>query len=167
MLAALALPAYAQETLKLSDLLGEARAKNPALSAMQYKYEAGRERVPQAGALPDPMLMMGVQNLPVNSFSFSKDEMTQKMIGLSQTFPFFGKRGLKREAAALRGKALEGDYREEALMLEKDVKAAYFDLYLLKKSREVLDKTGYSARQPAEDNPVPLLGRPGELQGYY
>ena len=36
---------------------------------------------------------------------------------------------------------LEGDYREEALTLEKDVKTTYFDLYLLKKSREVLNKT--------------------------
>ena len=111
MLAA-SLPAYAQETLKLSDLLGEARAKNPALSAMQYKYEAGRERVPQAGALPDPMLMMGVQNLPTNSFSFSQDFMTSKMIGLSQTFPFFGKRGLLREAAADEAQALLEDHQE-------------------------------------------------------
>ena len=97
--------------------------------------------MPQAGALPDPMLEFGIQNLPANSFSFNKDEMTSKMIGLSQTFPFFGKRGLKREAAAFEAQALEGDYREEALTLEKDVKATYFDLYLLKKSREVLNKT--------------------------
>ncbi|MGC2423053.1 MAG: TolC family protein, partial [Nitrospirota bacterium] len=136
-----AMPAYAQNTLKLSDLLDEARAKNPSLSAMRYKYEAGHERVSQAGALPDPMLMMGVQNLPVNSFSFNKDEMTQKMIGLSQTFPFFGKRKLKREAETFEAQALEGDYDEEGLQLEKGVKTAYSDLYLLKKSREVLDKT--------------------------
>jgi cobalt-zinc-cadmium efflux system outer membrane protein len=142
MLAALALPAHAQETLKLSGLLNEARAKNPALSAMQYRYEAGRERVPQAGALPDPMLMMGVQNLPTNSFSFSQEMMTSKMIGLSQTFPFFGKRGLKREAAADEANALEGDYREVGLKLEKDVKTSYFDLYRIKKDLEVLDKIG-------------------------
>lgn len=141
MLVALALPAYAGETLTLSDLLNESRAKNPSLSAMQYKYEAGRERISQAGALPDPMLMMGVQNLPVNSFSFNKDEMTAKMIGLSQTFPFFGKRKLKREAETFEAQALEGDYKEEGLQLEKDVKTVYFDLYLLKKSQEVLDKT--------------------------
>ncbi len=73
MLAA-SLPAYAGETITLSDLLGEARAKNPALSAMQYRYEAGRQQVSQAGAFPDPMLEFGIQNLPVNSFSFSKDD---------------------------------------------------------------------------------------------
>ena len=92
MLAA-SLPAYAGETITLSDLLGEARAKNPALSAMQYRYEAGRQQVSQAGAFPVPMRNLPIQNLPVNSFSFSKDEMTSKMVGLSQTFPFFGKRG--------------------------------------------------------------------------
>ena len=97
--------------------------------------------MPQAGALPDPMLMMGIQNLPTNSFSFSQEMMTSKMVGLSQTFPFFGKRGLRREAAAFEARALEGDYKEVGLQLEKDVKTAYFDLYLLKKSREVLNKT--------------------------
>jgi cobalt-zinc-cadmium efflux system outer membrane protein len=141
-LAAFAPPAHAGETLTLPGLLNEARAKNPALAAMQYRYEAGRERVPQAGALPDPMLMMGVQNLPTNSFSFSQEMMTSKMIGLSQTFPFFGKRGLKREAAADEANALEGDYKEVGLQLEKDVKTAYFDLYRIKKDLEVLDKTG-------------------------
>jgi outer membrane protein, heavy metal efflux system len=142
MLAALALPAYAGETLTLPGLLNEARAKNPALQAMHYRYEAGRERVPQAGALPDPMLMIGVQNLPTNSFSFSQEMMTSKMVGLSQTFPFFGKRGLRREAASFEANALEGDYGEVGLQLEKDVKSAYFDLYRIKKDLEVLDKTG-------------------------
>jgi outer membrane protein, heavy metal efflux system len=141
-LVALAMPAQATETLTLSGLLNEARAKNPALSAMRYRYEAGRERVPQAGALPDPRLTMGVQNLPTNSFSFNQEMMTSKMIGLSQTFPFYGKRGLRREAAADEANALEGDYKEEGLKLEKDVKSAYFDLYRIKKDLEVLDKTG-------------------------
>ncbi len=49
--------------------------------------------MPQAGALPDPMLMMGVQNLPTNSFSFNKELMTSKMIGLSQTFPLLREEG--------------------------------------------------------------------------
>jgi outer membrane protein, heavy metal efflux system len=142
MLAALAMPAYARETLNLPGLLDEARAKNPGLQAMQYKYEAGRERVPQAGALPDPRLTIGVQNLPTNSFSFSQEMMTSKMVGLSQTFPFFGKRGLMREAAAFEAQALEGDYKEVGLKLEMDVKSAYFDLYRIKKDLEVLDKTG-------------------------
>ena len=139
MLAA-SLPAYAGETITLSDLLGEARAKNPALSAMRYRYQAGRQQVLQAGALPDPMLEFGIQNLPVNSLSFNKDEMTSKMIGLSQTFPFFGKRGLKREAAAFEAQALEGDYREEALTLEKDVKVPISTSIYSKKAGRCLTK---------------------------
>ncbi|MHB8174007.1 MAG: TolC family protein [Nitrospirota bacterium] len=142
LLACLAVPAYAGDTLRLSDLLKEARAKNPSLSAMQYRYRAAREQVPQADALPDPMLMMGVQNLPVSSFEFDEDTMTQKMIGVSQTFPFFGKRGLKSKAASLEAKAKGDDYRETALRLEQGVKTAYFRLYRIQKDLEVLEKTG-------------------------
>ncbi len=142
LLAALGVPAHADETLKLSALLKEAREQNPGLSAMQYRYRAAGERVPQAGALPDPMLMTGVQNLPVNSFEFDEDMMTQKMIGVSQTFPFFGKRGLKSKAASLEAKAEKDDYGEGALKIARDVKTAYFRLYRIKKDLEVLKKTG-------------------------
>ncbi len=37
------------------------------------------------------MLSFGVSNLPVPSFSFNKEPMTEKMIGLSQELPFPGK----------------------------------------------------------------------------
>ncbi len=140
--AAPGVPAHAGETLRLSALLAEARAKNPALSAVKYKYRAALERVPQAGALPDPMLMAGVLNLPVNSFEFDEDMMTSKMIGLSQTFPFFGKRALREKAASEEAGAVKGDYGEDALSLELDVKTAYFRLYRIKKDLEVLKKTG-------------------------
>ncbi len=140
--AALGVPAYAGETLKLSALLMEARDKNPGLSAVKYRYRAALERVPQAGALPDPMLMTGVQNLPVNSFEFDEDMMTGKMIGVSQTFPFFGKRGLKSKAASLEAKAEKDDYGEDVLTLARDVKTAYFRLCRIKKDLEVLKKTG-------------------------
>ena len=50
-----------------------------------------------AGALDDPMLEAGVINVPTNSFSFDREDMSMKMIGLSQRLPFPGKRGLKKE----------------------------------------------------------------------
>ncbi|MDA8086019.1 MAG: TolC family protein, partial [Nitrospiraceae bacterium] len=111
--AAFCVPARADGTLSLSALLKEAREKNPGLSAVKYKYRAALARVPQAGALPDPMLMTGIQNLPVNSFEFDEDMMTSKMIGISQTFPFFGKRALREKAASEEARAVKGDYGED------------------------------------------------------
>ncbi len=140
--AVICVPARADGTLRLSALLKEAREKNPGLSAVKYKYRAALERVPQAGALPAPMLMAGVQNLPVNSFEFDEDMMTSKMIGISQTFPFFGKRALREKAASEEARAVKGDYGEDALTLARDVKTVYFSLYRIKKDLDVLKKTG-------------------------
>ena len=132
--------ACAQETLKLPDLLKEAEAKSPMLAAKRSEYEAAKERIPQAGAFDNPMVGLGVQSLPVDTFAFNRDPMTGKMLELSQTVPFFGKRGLKREAARYEADAVGAEYREQALMLRSQVKSAYYDLYFVQKSLQTIDK---------------------------
>jgi cobalt-zinc-cadmium efflux system outer membrane protein len=135
-------PAYAkaQETLRLSDLLGEAEAANPGLASLGYRYEAARERVPQAGALPEPMLGLGVVSVPIDTFAFNRDPMTGKMVELSQMFPFFGKRALKAAAAGEEAGALDAERRDKALELRANVKTVYYELYAIKKTFELIDK---------------------------
>ena len=59
------------ETSRLSveELVKEAVMNNPEITAAQMRLEAFRAKVPQASALQDPMLGLGVVNLPTN-FSF-------------------------------------------------------------------------------------------------
>jgi cobalt-zinc-cadmium efflux system outer membrane protein len=132
--------AKAQETLRLGDLLGEAEAANPGLASLEYKYEAARERVPQAGALPEPMLGLGVVSVPIDTFAFNRDPMTGKMVELSQMFPFYGKRALKAAAAGEEAGALDAERRDKALMLRAEVKTVYYELYAIKKTVELIDK---------------------------
>ncbi|MGA2192773.1 MAG: TolC family protein [Nitrospirota bacterium] len=133
--------AAAEEVIRLDDILKEAEANSPRLAAMKDKYQAAYERVPQAGALPDPMFGIGVQNLPVDTLSFRQDMMTSKMVELSQEFPFFGKRRLKAEAAWAEARAMEDEYAEEALTLRSDIRMAVYELYMDKKGLEVLDRS--------------------------
>lgn len=132
--------ARAQETLKLPDLLKEAEAKSPMLAAKRSAYEAAKERTPQAGALDNPMLGLGVVNVPTDTFAFDRDPMTGKEIELSQSLPFFGKRDLKRQAAKHEAEALEAEYRGQALMLRSEVKVAYYELYSVRKSLQTVEK---------------------------
>lgn len=132
--------AQAQEVLKLPDLLKEAEAKSPMLAAKKSAYEAAKERIPQAGALDNPMLGLGIQSVPIDTFAFNREDMTGKMLELSQTLPFFGKRELKRQAARAEAQAVEAEYRSQALMLRSEVKAAYYELYLVRKSLQTVEK---------------------------
>src|SRR5450631_3133923 len=66
-------------------------SRHPSIRMKSAEVEAARRRISQRSSLMDPMMMIGVQNLPTNSFSFNEEPMTSKMIGISQSFPFFGK----------------------------------------------------------------------------
>ena len=40
-----------------------------------------------AGQLPDPRMSIGLSNIPVDTFNFNQEPMTQLRIGINQTFP--------------------------------------------------------------------------------
>jgi outer membrane protein TolC len=127
-------------SIKLSDLLTEAEKANPMLAARRSAYEAAKERISQAGAFDNPMIGIGVENLPVDSFAFDREEMTGKTLELSQSVPFFGKRELRRQAARYEADAVEAEYMGQALMLRSGVKLAFFDLYSIQKSLQTVEK---------------------------
>ena len=72
----------------MRDALAEAAANNPDILAARSEVEAAQLRVASAGALDDPMLEAGIIDLPTGSLSFNREDMTQKMIGLSQRLPY-------------------------------------------------------------------------------
>ncbi len=78
---------------------------NPEIKRLAAQKKASQEAIGPAGALDDPMLTFGFFNLPVNTFSFRQEDMTQKTLGISQKIPFPGKRRLRSEAAVEQAKA--------------------------------------------------------------
>ena len=133
--------------LKLQDLLAEAALNNPEILGASNEREAAQHRVSPAGALDDPMLEAGVVNAPLASQTFRREDMTMKMLGLSQRFPFPGKRGLRQDVAAKDAESVSHAYQETVNRVARDVKAAYFELAfivesarLVQKNRQVLEQ---------------------------
>ncbi|MDT8437870.1 MAG: TolC family protein [Wenzhouxiangellaceae bacterium] len=92
LLALLAAPAAGQnesDALTLSEALAYARALNdPALARFDERAEALEHAAVADGQLPDPMVTGQIANVPVDSFSFSQDGMTQALrLGIRQEFP--------------------------------------------------------------------------------
>jgi outer membrane protein TolC len=75
----------------LRDLISTAIEVSPKLKMLEMKKQAAANRIEQNSNLPDPVLALGFVSLPVNSFSFTQEPMTGKIVGLSQAFPFPGK----------------------------------------------------------------------------
>jgi len=138
----MAIPAAAQDAAdpQLAALVAEAAQNNPDVQAVRREAVAARSRIAPAGALDDPMLEVGVLNLPTPSFSFRREDMTMKMIGLTQRLPYPGKRALRRDLAEKEAEAVEQNLQELVNRVRRDVKVAYFDLGLTDESLRLAER---------------------------
>ncbi len=133
---------------ELAPVIAEALAARPELAQAAEELTAAQQRVPQAQALPEPMLQVGVQNDSFTTWNVGKMETSWVQVMAAQTFPFPGKLELKGEiagrAATQRGLALArlelttvADVRRAVLGLE----LAAEQLALLEKLRGQLEKS--------------------------
>jgi len=132
--------ALQQRATPLAQLVAEALQNNPEIQAARKEREAASQRVAPAGSLDDPMLEAGVINLPTDSLRFDREDMTMKMIGLSQRFPYPGKRGLREEVATREVEATDFNLQETVNRTVRDLKVAYFDLGLAHASTQLVEK---------------------------
>src|SRR5665213_3726417 len=112
---------------------------HPAIASRRAAIEAARRRIAENSSLANPMLMLGLENLPTNSFSFSEDPMTSKMIGASQDIPWPGKLNAQGEIAAQDTVTGGDDLDEERNLLARDAKLAYFDIYHIQQIIAIYD----------------------------
>lgn len=132
--------AAAPAATPLQAIVREARANNPEIRAARSEKEAAEQRIAPAGTLDDPMLEAGIVNLPTDSFRFDREDMTMKMIGMSQRFPYPGKRGLRQDVAARDAEAAGYGYQEAVNRVVREAKVAYFDLALVIESANLVEK---------------------------
>jgi len=147
MLAFLPRPAGAQDampptadTLRLADAIARARSTNPRLVASRFQAEAAAERIPQAGALPDPQLSLGFMNRPLYSFG-SREPMTMNQLQVSQMFPWPGKLGLAQERARFLATAATRSAEEAEAALVGMVKNEYFELASMDRAITIMEGT--------------------------
>jgi outer membrane protein TolC len=125
----------------LQAFVAEAARNSPEIRAAGNERLAALHRVPPAGALDDPMLEAGVLNAPLRSSdTFRREDMTMKMLGLSQKFPFPGKRDLRQDVAAKDAEAVAHAYQETVNRVIRDVKTAYFELAFVAESARLVEK---------------------------
>ena len=132
--------AQTPDTLWIADAVAQARRANPMLQAARYQADAVGERGSQAGALPDPVLTLGLRNRPVDGFG-TASPMTMNWIGLSQSFPWPGNQGFgeQRQEHFARAADLDADEMEAALVAR--VKEVYFQLAYMDRALDIMGST--------------------------
>ena len=135
-----------QSNAYLESLIQEALERNPEILALRKSVSATKAQIPQAGALPDPMLKLGLLNLPVNSFDFDQEPMTGKQVMLTQRIPFPGILGLKQEVSCEVTTMTEAQLRAKENEIIRKVKEAIFNLGYLKQAFHLCPEFGPDSR---------------------
>ena len=118
----------------LQDLINTAIDVSPKLSMLRAKRNVAENKIPQNSNLPNPMLMLGLMNLPTNTFSFNQEPMTQKVVGLQQSIPFPGKLSSMEDAAAIDTLIIDKEIKDAENEIRKNVKNKYYSLSFFRKS---------------------------------
>ena len=118
----------------LSDYLAYAAMSNPGLEAAFDRWQAALEKIPQAGSLPDPRINYSWYIREVET----RVGPQRQRVGLSQMFPWFGKRGLRKDIAFEDAAREEKRYEGVKLQLFYRVKTAYLEYGYLGRSIEIL-----------------------------
>ena len=121
---------------RLDTLVARALAVHPTIRAAVARAEAARARISPAGAWTDPMLMAGLENVPVTDPG-GEEMMKMKVVGLGQTVPYPGKTRLRREVASRELIAAEIRLQAAGLEVEEKVRNAFYELAYLDRALEI------------------------------
>jgi len=122
------------DTQNLRSLVDYALANNPEVNVARERHIGALARVPQAMALPEPKL----------TYRYFVNEVETRVgpqehgIGLSQTLPWFGKRGLQGDAATETARAAQEGIASIQNTVIAEVANAYYELFYLGRSIEII-----------------------------
>ncbi len=136
-------PALAQGTAPgagVDSLLSAARDGSPDLRMARLEAEAARERIQPAGALPDPVLRIELENITKNGTqgaTLDPSRTGDTKYTLMQPLPFWGKRDLRREAAEADARQAEGRNADAWSEIAARIKGLYAQYWLTGKTVEL------------------------------
>ena len=132
----------------VESLLAVARESSPDIRMSRLEAEAARERIGPAGALPDPMLRIELENITRNgkqNATLDPTRVGDTKYTLLQPLPFWGKRDLKREVASAEATQAEGRASDTWNEVASRIKSLYAQYWLtsqtLQLTRENLELT--------------------------
>lgn len=109
-----------------------AEQRSAALTARQATADGAQQARTAAGQLPNPKLAVGIENFPVSGperFSWNRDSMTMRRVGLMQDVPNAARRAAQREAADAKTARERAMLESERLAVRREAALAWLGLH--------------------------------------
>ena len=121
-------------TLQLDQLVRNALERNPEAQSVEHGIKELEKKVPQAKALPDPMVGVGWMGNLTPFSTMSGDPSSYRGITVSEQFPYPGRLKLQGAIAGKDVEAAQTDYDAIRRRVTAEVKAAYYDYFYFDKA---------------------------------
>ncbi len=131
--------------LSLTEAIEAAEAQSPELQARAAAQESAQLLIGPAGELPDPELILAIDNLPstgADAGSLNVDFMTMRKIGWMQAFPRRSKRDARTAMAGADAELRAAEYRIEQLGVRESVARAWIAGSIAGQRLQQLDALG-------------------------
>ena len=139
----------AEPSLTLAEALRLAATDSRQLVAQDAAVTAASEMAVSAGERPDPVLKLGIDNLPVDGpgrLRIGADFMTMRRIGVMQEFTRSDKLDLRRQRGESEAERERVAKQSILANLQRDTALAWIDRYFADRQRALLDEQIGEAR---------------------
>ncbi|QUM74837.1 TolC family protein [Moritella sp. 24] len=137
--ALITLNANAQQ-LTLSVAEDIALQRDPSANLYQAQQTSFKAQAISQSQLADPMIKLGLANVPVDSFSLSDDPMTQFSLGLSQQFSRGDTLALNAKSFTLQAQQSRDLAENRQLELKLQIRELWFDIRFANIAQVILNK---------------------------
>ncbi|MES2208481.1 MAG: TolC family protein [Pseudomonadota bacterium] len=130
------------EPLSLIQALQLAEHHAPSMAAFNARIHAARHTAIPAGELPDPKLVIGIDNLPVNGadrFSLTRDFMTMQKVGIMQEMPNEDKRHARIDSAQAAIERAEAEQATELLHVHRETALAWIAVQTIERKLVIFE----------------------------
>lgn len=155
-------PDVAPLTLSAALVLAEERSR--ALVAQDHVAAAARDRAVSAGRLPDPVLRLSLDNVPVDGpmrYSLSDDFMTMRSVGITQTLTGADKRAARSARFEREADAAVGERLRALSALRQATARAWFDHRFARERLDLLQRQRDEAGLQVEAAEAAYRGKRG------
>jgi|WetSurMetagenome_2_1015567.scaffolds.fasta_scaffold05593_7 outer membrane protein, heavy metal efflux system len=130
---------YGQEQKReeLQALITEAIQNNPQLRAARSRTEAAKTKIDQSVAWEPPQFGVEFYQVPIQSFPNPVKNNMEMDYSLQQMIPFPGKLSAMGSAAENNAEMNDQNYKALERKIIRDLKSAYYDLYLVQHKIEI------------------------------
>ena len=125
-------PATQAAPVGFEQALQLAEQRSSALAARQATADGAQQARTAAGQLPDPKLAVGVENFPVTGpdrFSWNRESMTMRRVGVMQEVPNAAKRAAQRDAAGAKAERERSMLETERRAVRREAALAWLGLH--------------------------------------